>query len=352
MRTAGRRLFLLAAVSMLPSGARSLLPRGLRGLGRAPAPAPRARLGAGSQLPVDELMSGFLARVDENNDMRGKTIAGDFVALRAAPEEEPIGYLKADVAEVVATYADVFAATDSGVVLSPALASVEDRTAAVGEVMASLRDEGHISGWRDELVTVAPSFDDAPSFLLERAALALVGARGYGVHVNGVVAGAAGGPPRLWVATRSADKQTWPGMKDHIVAGQQPYGLSPLENVVKECGEEAGIAAEVAAGAVPVGAVSYAAVNDRGELKRDALFCFDLALPESFTPRAVDGEVEAFELWDLDRVALAVAGLSGEDYKPNCNLVVIDFLLRTGYIRPEWPRYLTLAARLRSPGSR
>ena len=42
----------------------------------------------------------------------------------------------------------------------------------------------------------------------------------------------------LWVARRSINKPNWPGKLDHIVAGGQPYGISVMENVIKECEEE------------------------------------------------------------------------------------------------------------------
>ena len=51
-------------------------------------------------------------------------------------------------------------------------------------------------------------------------------------------------------------KSTWPGMLDHIVAGAIPYGVSVLENVVKECEEEAGIDRALATTARPTGASS------------------------------------------------------------------------------------------------
>ena len=43
----------------------------------------------------------------------------------------------------------------------------------------------------------------------------------------------------------------------------QPHGISPADNVVKECGEEASIPEDIARTAVPVGAVSYEALQDR-----------------------------------------------------------------------------------------
>lgn len=65
-------------------------------------------------------------------------------------------------------------------------------------------------------------------------------------------------PPALqWVARRSKTKSMWPGMLDHMVAGGLPHGISPLDNVKKECEEEANVSAELAAGAVATGAVSY-----------------------------------------------------------------------------------------------
>lgn len=45
--------------------------------------------------------------------------------------------------------------------------------------------------------------------------------------------------PAQWVARRSKTKSMWPGMLDHMVAGGLPHGISPLENVFKECQEEA-----------------------------------------------------------------------------------------------------------------
>jgi hypothetical protein len=42
-------------------------------------------------------------------------------------------------------------------------------------------------------------------------------------------------------------------MLDHIAAGGQPHGIGIMENVIKECGEEANIDPSVASKAIPVG---------------------------------------------------------------------------------------------------
>jgi isopentenyldiphosphate isomerase len=221
---------------------------------------------------------------------------------------------------------------------------VNVRTEAVGKVTLALLKDGVIKGWRNELLPVVETFDSPPVILMERAAYPLFGMKGYGVHVNGFVRFDSG-EIKLWVAKRSRQKSTWPGLFDHIVAGGQPHGISPSENVIKECGEEAGIPAELASAAIPVSAVSYTGLDECGNLKRDCLFCYDLALPPDFIPLPIDGEVEEFELQSLDWVVDQVA--FGGQYKPNCNLVIIDFLLRHGIISAESPRYLELIKSLR-----
>ena len=169
------------------------------------------------------------------------------------------------------------------------------------------------------------------------------GLKAYGVHVNCYVEEAGGGVS-VWVARRSATKSMWPNMLDHMVAGGLPYGLSPHECVVKECGEEASVPEALARSAVCTGAVSYETEIPEG-LKRDVLLCFDLRLPRDFAPRAADGEVQEFMLWPMERVAQVVRDT--REYKPNCCLVIIDFLIRRGAIEAR-PGLLELMRGLRA----
>ena len=224
------------------------------------------------------------------------------------------------------------------------VAPLEEASEAVGRAMAELRDLGVISGWRDELYPISAGFHKEPLLLLERAAVPFFGVQAYGVHVCAFVRDAGGGLS-MWVARRSLDKPTWPGMLDHLVAGGQPHGISPGDNVVKECMEEANLAEDLARHAIPAGAVSYEYLQDEG-LKRDVLFCYDLELPASFEPSNNDGEVAEFMLWPIERVMRTIA--ETDEFKPNCNLVIIDFLIRHGCITPDHPEYLELVNRLRS----
>jgi len=159
--------------------------------------------------------------------------------------------------------------------------------------------------------------------VLDRGALPSFGVVSEGVHVNGLVRRTDG--LHVWIARRARTKQLDPGKLDHMVAGGIPAGLSPAQTLVKEAAEEAAVPEALAAGARRVGMVQYAMERPEG-LRRDRLYCYDLALPEDFVPRAADGEVEFFELWPVARAVDAVR--ETDDFKFNVNLVMIDLFLR------------------------
>ena len=230
--------------------------------------------------------------------------------------------------------------------------TVDARTESVMAVMKHLKDEGIITGWRDELYPLATGFYNEPLFFVERAAAPFLGMLQYGVHINGLVK-TKDGEEEMWIARRSATKSQYPGMTDQIVAGGQPAGLGLMENVLKECQEEAGIPDELTLkGVKSAGAVSYEVARSTGAgfdvLSRAVLFVYDLELPSDFEPKVVDGEVEEFLMWGVDEQFAAMARDFQDPMKPNCYLCVIDYLLRKGQISPEVPGYLELLRELRS----
>jgi hypothetical protein len=249
-----------------------------------------------------------------------------------------VGCVKNAFAGTLARWPEVFRVDDRGVTLATSLDSKEvpaaERTRAVSEVLQRLREEGHIGGWRDELYPVNRSWSEPPFLLIERATVPWLGVRGYGVHMNGFVRGTDG--VKMWVARRSLNKPTGPGKLDQMVAGGQPAGIGLYDNMMKECAEEAGIPLDIARHARAVGAITYALETSVG-FRPDLLFNFDLELPEDFSPSNTDGEVDAFYLWPMDRVVETVRG--SEEFKFNCALVIIAFLVRHGYIAADDPDY-------------
>ncbi|PON44426.1 Dihydroneopterin triphosphate diphosphatase [Trema orientale] len=289
-------------------------------------------------------LNGYFEKIKICN--RGADMRFDFIPF--VIEDQIVGYVHKGFAEHLRKFQYVFEfLPDNGsrgarVTLNSSLKTPEDRTRAVGEVVKSLGEQ-LIPGIRNELYPVTSSFGARTFFSLERAAAPYFGIKAYGVHMNGYVE--KGGQKFLWIGKRSRAKATYPGMLDHLVAGGLPHGIACGENMVKECEEEAGIPRSISSSAIPVGAVSYMDI-DGYRYKRDVLFCYDLKLPESFIPKNEDGEVESFKLIPVTHVANVIRRTYL--FKPNCCLVIIDFLFRHGYILPECFGYLDLLQSLRS----
>ena len=241
------------------------------------------------------------------------------------------GWLRHAFAERLRAFPEVFIVTESRVWLAPDLdtpAARAQQLAAVGTELAGL-DE--LPKARGELFPVLQQWGSEPLASLDRAWVTQFGLRAYGVHLNGYVTDP-DGTKRMWVARRALGKMTYPGQLDNLVAGGQPVDLGLQENMVKESAEEADIPAALAGRMRAVGQTTYVMEVEEG-LKQDTLFNFDLALPADFQPNNTDGEVDSFQLMPLGDVAGIVR--DSFDFKFNCNLVVIDFLLRHGYLTPD-----------------
>ncbi len=258
-----------------------------------------------------------------------------------------VGWIAPGFAGRLAAFPDVFAPGPAGVALAPHLDTPARRTHAVERALQRLAADGVVRGWRGERYPVAP-FDANPFgggkalMAIERAAIPHFGIRAYGVHMNGFVRRRGG--LHLWIGHRAKDKPTYPGMLDNMVAGGQPAGLGLRENLVKECREEAAIPRALAARARPVGTISYTC-QEGDTVKPDVMYCYDLELPARFVPRNTDGEIERFALMPVARVARIVGGTAR--FKFNCNLVIIDFLVRHGVIGPDHEDYLAICRGLR-----
>ncbi len=253
-------------------------------------------------------------------------------------EGAEVGAIRPAVANRLRDFPDVFTVGDDRVDLAAGLSDYQSRTHAVDRVLRQMTADDLMPPWRDENYPVVEGYGKDAWFEMERAAVPLFGVRAFGVHINGYVRRADGGID-MWIGRRGADRTVCPNMLDNMVAGGQPVGLSLMENVVKECGEEASIPPEIARTAVSTGAISYA-METKGGLKPDTMFCYDMELPADFTPVNADGEIAEFYRWPVEEIARIVDETF--DFKFNCNLVIVDFLIRHGIIPPEHPDYIAL----------
>ena len=241
---------------------------------------------------------------------------------------------------------DCFDVNGARVVLHRGLATPQARSAAIADVAATLRTEGALPAWRDELYAVAVEFGAPPLFLIERGAARYFGVRTYAAHVNGVVPAEAG--TRMWIARRSPQKAVDPGLLDNVVGGGVAACLRVDETLVKEAWEEAGIDAATARRARPVGTLDIVRPMFDG-LQRETLFVHDLALPRQFVPTNQDGEAVEHRLVTLPEVARMIAAEQGDDEVTlDASLVVLDYLIRNGEIGPDQPYYDALSRLLRA----
>jgi 8-oxo-dGTP pyrophosphatase MutT (NUDIX family) len=251
---------------------------------------------------------GYLRHVRACNNA---VLPGERLAFRIGAVQ--VGWVKPDFAARLAAFPEIATAAD-GVTLTDA--------AALPAIARRLSDAGCYR-WRREAFDIRAEPDGSVLAQLDRGALPSFGVMAVGVHVNGLVRRRDG--LHVWIARRAANKLLDPSKLDHIVAGGVSAGLSPAETLVKEAAEEAAIPASLACRAVEVATITYAMERPEG-LRRDLLHCYDLELPDDFAPQAADGEVEAFELWPIARVAQTVRDTDA--FKFNVNLVLIDLFRR------------------------
>jgi len=216
------------------------------------------------------------------------------------------------------------------------------RSYALDMLANLLLEQNILPKLKREKYALSTSLNAKPYALLDRSISTFLGVLSYGQHLNGIVRKSDG--LYMWIGTRAKDKGYCNGMLDHLVGGGLPYGIDLYENLAKECYEEAGISKELARRAKAVGIVSYWHEYELGG-KEDIIFCYDLELPKSFVPQCTDGEVEKFELMPIKEVANIVKNQWA--FKPNCELVIIDFLLRWGYIDHTDKDYIDIARSLR-----
>lgn len=254
-----------------------------------------------------------------------------------------VGMMRRAFVRVLADRPDLVEVTETAVVLNPRYDDFKARTAALAEASDHLRRHDAMARPRDEPFAVVEHWGAEPLAEIDRTATHAFGFPTFGQHVNGWTL--RGGMLHLWVGRRAADRRVAPGKLDNLIAGGLPAGLTLAENLEKEGGEEAGFGPELIARARPVGAVSYRMAVPEG-LRRDVLFCYDLEVPESVVPANDDGEVAAFELWPLTRVARTLA--ETEDFKFNVPLVILDFMIRHGALTPDDPDYMAIVSGLRS----
>jgi hypothetical protein len=128
-------------------------------------------------------------------------------------------------------------------------------------------------------------------------------------------------------------------MLDTTVAGGVKASHTPRYCILEEADEEASLPKDfVETNTKDAGYVSYVSRSSRtGYIQPSILWCYDLDLTPGadgvvIEPKPQDEEVEEFVLMSVDEVVMA---MKAGKFKPNCNLVTLDFFFRHGLLGGE-----------------
>ncbi len=211
-----------------------------------------------------------------------------------------------------------------GVTTSDSGVTLQATNATLAALNAALRAQGLILAWREEPFAIFDPASGARLGTMERAAARFWGTLTLGAHANGYVADAQGRPTHLWIAQRSFTKATDPGKHDNLIGGGVPDGQSPLQALVREGWEEAGLR-PAQLQAAQAGSVLRLQRDIPEGLQHEWLYVFDLPLPADAQPQNQDGEVAGFDCLPLQQ-ALRLA--AGDTMTVDAALVTLDFALR------------------------
>ncbi|KAF2651453.1 thiamine pyrophosphokinase [Lophiostoma macrostomum CBS 122681] len=276
-----------------------------------------------------------------------------YFELRVANHDYALGYMLPSVAEVFRGVPNWDLNDDDRILTLTSGSTVSERSEAVEQTLLALRTTGHfkvLDKWRNELYAVYGRNKEL-LFNVERSASPLLGVVTYGVHLTAYTKDAETGALKIWTPRRAKSKQTFGGMLDNAVGGGISSGESPFASLVRECAEEASLPEDlVRRDARACGTVTYfhirgeKAGGETGLLQPECEYVYDLEVPEGLELKPNDDEVEEFYLWSVEEVQGAMR--RGE-FKPNCALMVLDFLVRHGVLTEESERdYIEIVARL------
>jgi len=204
--------------------------------------------------------------------------------------------------------------------------SSQDRSKVLHHIAQSLKEQGQITGWRDEAYACWGCLEDPwpyakpELFRLERAAFRHWGLRSHAAHVHGFTTDG-----RMWCARRALNKATDPGLLDNLAAGGLPAGESPVLCAAREVDEEAGLL-RLPSDFLPLWqeVLTERAVPEGWHSER--LFVYTMLLQPDVKPVNRDGEVSEFMCLTLPEVIQRIA--KGE-FTPDAACAIASTLIST-----------------------
>ena len=191
-----------------------------------------------------------------------------------------------------------------------------------------------LAHWKNEAYAVLGAREP---FAIERSGSVLFGMVIQGAHLTVYTDTPQG--LKIWVPRRASTRSQYPLKLDNTVAGGIAAGESPLECIAREATEEANLPEQlVLDNAVALEPLKwFHRASERGRTDGALLvpcvsYVFELEVGADVQPEAVKGEMEELYLWDVKQV---IDAIRRDDFKPSCAMVLMDFLIRHGFITAE-----------------
>ncbi|KAI1120840.1 NUDIX hydrolase domain-like protein [Nemania abortiva] len=224
----------------------------------------------------------------------------------------------------------------------------ETRTRLMKETMRAGIESPKVSvfpKWHNELFAIYDA-NGEHVFSLDGTGLSGFGVINYGVHVIGYRHTSKG--TEYCVPRRAKTKSTYPNMLDNTVGGSLSAGESPIECMVRECEEELSMKPEYTrANLKPCGTISWSTDRlDDGSVgcQHQVQYLYEMEIGEDTVLEIGDGEVGEINWKSLDQVR---AALSNGEFKLNCAMTWLAFLIRNGHITAEdEPKLVEICSRL------
>lgn len=196
--------------------------------------------------------------------------------------------------------------------------------AALAALAQTMRALGHAGAWRNELLAVCDAAGVRHG-VIERAAVRPLGLTTHAVHLLGHHPDG-----RMWVQQRAANKATDPGRWDTLVGGMVPAHNDVHTALLRESGEEAGLAPAQLQHLGPWRRLRVvrptADAGGIGQVIEDIDWT-DARLPGDAIPENQDGEVQGFALLDWPTLC---DWLRQDRFTLDASLMLGRFLLDNG----------------------
>ncbi len=187
--------------------------------------------------------------------------------------------------------------------------------------------------WREERF---PIYGPGRELILdfERAAATLLGVVTYGVQLIVYREDADG--LCLWLARRAAHKILYPNRLGVTVGGSLPAGETPLQCMIRESYEEAGVAADlIKKHAKPVGTISYVTASETettsggeaGLIRPEIQYVYHMKVGSDVVPKPYDMEASDISLYSIDETKKA---LDAGEFTPANACLILDFFIKHG----------------------